>query len=283
MARIKWFSYLLNDEGQPIEGASISIYLAGTTTAVTIYTSESEVGTISSAPHLVTNEDGYFEFWVGDSSDINGYASTQKFKIAFTKTGVVSGFNDYISIFAGFIPVDLTSSSTAKDKTVSNLYAKQWEEHRVDDTAYVHGIEAVVVGSGDTTINKLVSNFYAKGWEDHKNLDYNENPHGIGLADEIDSNTVKNKLVSNNQLKTLQDNIDGLSYSGAIASGSFSASGDYYYNDITHNLGNDYPIINMYDTDDKEKITPRDVESIDTNTLRVWLNTQLNVAVKLNI
>jgi hypothetical protein len=90
-----------------------------------IYTSESGSATISVAPHLVTNQDGYFEFWIGDSSDSNGYSSMQKFKIAFNKAGVVSGYNDYISIYAAFIPVDLTSSDASKDKTISNLYGQR--------------------------------------------------------------------------------------------------------------------------------------------------------------
>jgi hypothetical protein len=42
-----------------------------------------------------------------------------------------------------------------------------------------------------------VSNALAKGWEDHKDLNYNEDPHGIGQVNETSTDTTENKLVSN--------------------------------------------------------------------------------------
>ena len=62
MAKIKWYSYLLNEEGQPISGASISIYLANSTTPAAIYTSETGTTATSAVPQLTTDADGYFEF-----------------------------------------------------------------------------------------------------------------------------------------------------------------------------------------------------------------------------
>lgn len=282
MARIKWFSYLLNDEGQPIKGADISIYLAGGTTEAIIYTSEIGSETIDTAPQLITNEDGYFEFWVGDSSDINGYSSTQKFKISFNKAGVVSGYNDYISIYSSFIPVDLTSSDNSIDKTVSNLYAQRWENHRLDTTHLVHGIEEVNLLSTDTVKNKLISNLNGYGWENHRNLDYNENPHNIESLEDDSFDLTRNKLVSNRDIKEILDSISGLTFTENISATSLSPSGDYYYSDIVHNLNDQWPIINIYDTVNKEKIIPKEINSIDVNTIRIWLNSKINFTIKIN-
>jgi hypothetical protein len=91
---------------------------------MTIYTSETGSNIESSAPQLVTNQDGYFEFWLGDTSETYGYGSDQKIKIAYEKAGVVDGYNDYLSVFPSFIPVDETDTDTSKDKTISNNLAR---------------------------------------------------------------------------------------------------------------------------------------------------------------
>jgi hypothetical protein len=62
MALVKYFAHLLNEEGQPIPGADISVYEAGSTTPARIYTDHTGTNLIDTAPQLVTNEDGYFEF-----------------------------------------------------------------------------------------------------------------------------------------------------------------------------------------------------------------------------
>jgi len=290
MARVKWFTYLLNDEGQPVNGADISIYLANTTTPVTIYTSEGGASTISTAPQLTTNEDGYFEFFISDSSDVNGYGANQKFKIAFEKTGILSGYNDYISIFPGYIPVDLTSSDATIDKTISNLYGNRWEDHRLDTTHIIHGIDEVSVVSSDTVKNKLVSNNNAKKWEDHINEVYTDVPHGLDGADETSADTVKNKLVSNNQLKTLHDSISGSTFTEYVPSGSLALSGSlpssgsgYYYYDVNHALNDSNPIVMLYNSDNDKVFQPLEIETIDINTTRILTNSQINFNIKVLI
>ncbi len=168
MARIKWWTYLLNDEGQIITGADVGIYLAGTDIPAKIYTSEEGLEVVETDWQLKTNMDGYCEFWIGDSSDPNGYPSTQKFKIAWDKPGMVNGWNDYISILPATIPVNLGDPSTVRDRTVSNTLAIGWEDHKDDDTYYVHGIRPVDLEDTSSTINKLVSNEYANEWEETK-------------------------------------------------------------------------------------------------------------------
>lgn len=169
MARAKWFGYLLNEQGQVITAANIYVYLAGTETLAYVYTNETGDNTkrtFDENTALHTNADGYYEFWIGDTSETYGYPSSQKFKIAWSKTGIVNGYNDYISILPLALPVDVESTNTEKDKSVSNNLARLWEEHRTDSSYYLHGIESVDYTSADTTVNKLVSNAYAKEWQD---------------------------------------------------------------------------------------------------------------------
>lgn len=98
MARIHFWSYMLNEEGQPLQGAEVTVYLAGTVVPADIYLQESGGVSTDVAPQLTTNSEGYFEFWIGDVEEIAGYAPPQKFKIAWEKVGVTSGQIDFIDI-----------------------------------------------------------------------------------------------------------------------------------------------------------------------------------------
>ncbi len=322
MALIKYFAHLLNEEGQPIPGADISVYLAGSTTDARIYTDHNGSNLVDTSPQLVTNEDGYFEFWIGNPNDPNGYATTQKFKIAWDKEGIAKGYNDYVDIMATFVAVDLNDNDTTRDRTVSNYLAGLWEDHRTDDSHTVHGILEVNENSGDTVRNKLVSNALAKGWEDHKdlnydesphnieqvdetssltsstsadknklvsnevavgwenhkNLDYDENPHNIGLADETDTDSTKNKLVSNQQLYSLW----ALgSHTEELSATSLSPSGDGYYAYIEHSLDEEWPAVDVYNTSERKQIVPRDIVSVDADEILIWLDSAIDIAVKV--
>jgi hypothetical protein len=95
--RVKYWSYLLNDEGQPIENADIYVYLAGGTNPASIYTSDVGGVVSSTPPQIQTNSDGYFQFWIPDNNE-GGYSRSQKFKIKWIKANVSTGTIDNISI-----------------------------------------------------------------------------------------------------------------------------------------------------------------------------------------
>ena len=106
MARAHYWQYLLNTEGQPIPNADIIVYNAGTDVKAYVFDSETggiaddHTGTIingiipssphSLPPHTKTDANGFFEFWIGDHTEINGYQAGLKFKIAWSKTGSIS-------------------------------------------------------------------------------------------------------------------------------------------------------------------------------------------------
>jgi hypothetical protein len=123
MALHHWYSYLINSEGQPINAADITVYLAGTTTPVNVYLDSSGSSITNTSPQLTSNVDGFFQFWVSDDTTSNpsyGYNFTQKFKIAWNKSGVTTGILDDIAVFPALDAVDITSTNTISNKLVSN-------------------------------------------------------------------------------------------------------------------------------------------------------------------
>lgn len=88
--------------GNIINAATISVYLAGTTTEATVYEEEDDVAHV----HTVTcDDDGQFEFWVRNTD----YNVSQKFKISAAKSGYVTKEIDDIVIF----PIGAVTGNTA--------------------------------------------------------------------------------------------------------------------------------------------------------------------------
>ncbi len=201
MARIHYFSFITDDEGNAIPEVHISIYLAGTTVPADIYTSEIGAGWVSQAPQLLTNKLGYFEFWVSaDTEGEQGYPIGQKFKISWWKEGVASGYIDYVDILP-------------------------------------YGLLSVSFDSTDDTFNKLMSN---------QTLNMVKGPQFTILDIE------------------------------------WTESGGKYYVDISHGLDEEYPVITVWDTNTKKIVTPFEVESINLNTTRVTLESELNVSIRVS-
>ena len=110
----KWY-YLLNEEGQPIESATVNIYQAGTVTSAWYYTQETGGSSIQTA--ITTDSNGYFEFWIANSNETNGYENTQKFKILWSKTGIASGNIDNVDV----LPMPDTGNTSTKTDDYSVL------------------------------------------------------------------------------------------------------------------------------------------------------------------
>jgi len=161
MARNHVWQYLINEQGQPIQGATIQVYKAGTETVANIFHSE-RGGSADTVGQVTTLSNGFFEFWIADSSEVGGHISTQKFKIAWDKAGVIKGYIDYVDVFgftSSYYPVELGNTDNVFDKSISNLLGTTWNQH-VESThsESPHGIQSVNITDNDTTMNKLVSN-----------------------------------------------------------------------------------------------------------------------------
>ena len=175
MARVHYWHYLLNEEGQQVPNALISVQEAGTATYLWVYTQETGgtaidryTGDSVAGPQLRSGTDGYFEFWIADSNDTYGYGGI-KIKISWSLPGVI-------------------------------------DDGSIDNIEFTISPEEVLETDTDTVKNKLVSNLLAYGWEAKADM-----------------------------------------YSVAVSSGSLTPSGGQYYYDITHNLGNAYPLVMVYD------------------------------------
>lgn len=138
MARVHYWQYLISDTGEPVAGASISVFLAGTDEPANVYLHPSEENVNGFNPQVYTNNDGFFEFWIGDTREQNGYTSTQKFKLKWESVGTTDGIVDNLDIFPPIFPVDETSTDTERNRCISDLMAKQWEDHRLDKSNDSH-------------------------------------------------------------------------------------------------------------------------------------------------
>ena len=128
--RRHYYSWICDDEGRPKAGVNITITQSDTLAAAYIYTLSTD-GTASNTPQLTTDVNGYFEFWIADTTELHGYASGQKFDIAWELAGTITaGSITSVDIFSSPLEVnelDTVDLNTTKNKMVSNLLAVGWE------------------------------------------------------------------------------------------------------------------------------------------------------------
>jgi len=136
--RVHVWQFLLNEDGEPIEDATIYIYQANSTTPVWYYENRNTglpyksydvgSGTDSNLKLIQTDSKGYFEFYISyDSNDDQAYDPTTQFKISWVKAGIANGTLDDLDLIPNAIPVDETDTDETKNKLVSNYLASRWE------------------------------------------------------------------------------------------------------------------------------------------------------------
>jgi len=267
MARTKYWQYLVNEEGQPIEDAEIYLYKADDPTeGAYIYTSETggtATTTTSVSATILTDADGYFDFFVGGPVDSYGYAMSQKFNLGWYSAGGEEGEITDINI------IDVGQVISEVDET---------------DT--------------DTTKNKLTSNYLEKTTTDHVSyvLPDTDGPHNIQPVDETDTDNVKNKTVSNYLISTLftlalsaaapapsgnvtyyQEtiNVEGFG-SGVEWTEVVSGTGGYRAL-ISHYLSNEWPLVQMWKYDTSQVIQPKKIRKIDQHRTAVFIDDDIKV------
>lgn len=92
MARYKHQGVWTDGNGRRINSATVSVYLAGTTTAASVYAASSGGAAVNS---VTTDSTGLYEFWIDDTD----YTQEQLFKVTLTKSGFQSKSIDDIIIF----------------------------------------------------------------------------------------------------------------------------------------------------------------------------------------
>lgn len=105
--------------GGVIQGATVTIYLAGTTDAVDVYAALSGGAAVNS---VLTDSSGQFAFYVDDSE----YTPTQRFKIVVSKSPYVNDTIDYIKIipdetYVYYVDATATDQGAATSETDRSL------------------------------------------------------------------------------------------------------------------------------------------------------------------
>lgn len=105
MARYLYSGFARDGSGNVISAATISIFLAGTTTAASVYTAAAGGVAVNA---VTSGTDGSFSFYVDDTV----YFQSQKFKILIEKPGYTTRTIDYIAIFP-ILPITIVAALPA--------------------------------------------------------------------------------------------------------------------------------------------------------------------------
>lgn len=257
MARYHYWQYIVDEEGRPLEDVNIRVYLNDNPTVEADIFTNAVAGspTTSSEADLETDENGFYEFWIGDAFEtLGGYGSTQKFRITWDRAGILIGELDNIDIFPSIFQVDETDTTS-------------------------------VVSSQK---NRLVSNALAHKWDTHVDSTYADQPHSFQPVNVNNTNATYNKLVSNslmNYLFAVMSSAGTLTIDASAAVGRYytvtawTPDGDYYYVDLIHNLGRTNPIVQVYDLDNSTQIIPYKITSINSFTTRVYSGENMNAEI----
>jgi hypothetical protein len=99
MKRHYW-QYLIDSAGNAVADARINVYLAGGITYANVYTTESGSPVTTEFTEILSGSDGMFDFWIDNVIDnpTYGYPVTQRFKITWSKAGLVTGGIDNLDI-----------------------------------------------------------------------------------------------------------------------------------------------------------------------------------------
>jgi len=299
MARFHFWGFIVNEAGEPIEYADVTIKLATTDTLACLYFDEyssyntcDDINLPPTGPQLKTLINGYYEFWIGDITESKGYRNDQKFKIEWERPGVAYGKIDNVNILpmtSQTYPLSLSDCtsggplSTDMNKLISDELGCRWENHTrfIVENDIVHGIEFVDVNQFDTKPNKLISNEYGWRWDHHVNSttsSYNPSagaPHDIHPIDILSSDNIRNKVVSNKDIHDLYV-LMLKSYEERIFNNLWVYSGHeniWHYN-IHHNLGVYYPHVTCYNNTTHEIEKTSIVTYLDQNNVRISINTE---------
>ena len=248
MSRKHIWYYLKDEEGEPIEGAGINLYLTGTPAEATVYESRTASAAYDQS-NILSDDDGYFEFYIGDQFEelpLIGYNPNQFFDLVWDSPGDFDGMVNGIQIFDLVYRVDETDTDAEKNKMVSNALAFSWDRH----------------------VDKL----------------YISEPHNLLPLDETDhSDITANKVVNDEVLERLYEfpiTSGGLTLETSAAlfttnylyASAFSPSGVNSAIDFDPQLTNRstrYPVLQIYETSTGDQIMPIDIIDVDNDLIRV--------------
>lgn len=263
MARISYWQYLVDRQGNPLNREQVRVYLARTSIEANIYLNETfGLSTKSSVVDLKTDRYGFLQFWIGDEFEIDGggYSVDQQFKIVWQNTvDSIQEEIDDIYIFSPVRKIELSDNIQGKasnkdlDRVISNSLGYKWDTH-VDEivpSASPHGLLPVDFYNLDTKVNKVISN--KLGYQMYT------------MAETASTTPI---------------DISAARYtSQAFSSFNYDPSEDLYYVSLNHGYNNLYPIVKVKKSNNNEQIIPEKIESVNPNTIRVWLTESINIEI----
>jgi hypothetical protein len=127
MKRHYW-QYLIDSAGNAVSGARIHVFLANSSNYANIYLTEEGSPVTSELTEILTDTDGFFDFWLSDliSSPEYGYSSSQRFKLTWSKPGLVTGGLNNVDIIwggSGGDKVKINEDDTTADYLENKLLA----------------------------------------------------------------------------------------------------------------------------------------------------------------
>ena len=260
MARIDYWQYMVDNEGNPLENAEVRVYLAGTLDEADIYLNGT-FGSVtrSSTEDLKTNKFGFVQFWIGDEWEVEGgYTVDQQFKVVWQ--------NDVDAI----------------EEEIDNLYI-------FSPLRPVVTLDSIQGQPNNRDKNRLISNKQGKRWNDHvDSIVPSASPHGLEPVEFFDLDERQNRVISNKLGYQLYEMAETASITPTDVSAagfynetisSWTASGGEYYKDVTHNFNNYYPIVVLYKIANLAMIRTKRIEAQGPDVTRVWLNENINVRV----
>jgi len=153
VSRYKYQSTAQDGTGRFIPSATITVYLANSTTLATVYAAASGGSAVTNSAVTSDSTTGWFEFYVDDSE----YTPNQRFKIILSKTGYTSQTWDYLKIIPDET-YEYYADATATDQGAATTRADRSLKDLIDT---ISTATATVVmphsGTGNTTTHTLTT------------------------------------------------------------------------------------------------------------------------------
>jgi hypothetical protein len=279
-----FWQFLTNEEGQPIPGASINVYLTSSTVPAWVYLQESGGSPTDTLPQTTTDDDGYFEFWIGNPTELHGYESVQKFAVQWVDAGVlttgeISDIECYApprETYEPFTPPNDGATDTVANKTVSDNDVTNWNNNLVRSITDIIPSSSWTLDASGAHAAPPELFFHTQSspsatWSVTHNLGIQDvavycadNTHHfltIGDVDFVDENSLI------------------ITVSGGTGTAQIIGTDNFkYYYDKVHDLNTQQLMVQLYNTDTNFMI-PVSVEAVDVNTIRIWTTKQVNTAL----
>ncbi len=241
--------YILDEEGNPEENAEFRIYLEDdpTTEANIFLTENASTFTTASEADLKTNADGFVDFWLGSEWEDGGYSHDVTFRYEWYKAGTAPGQIKDSNPWPNAFSWENTSQGADRDyrnKFISDFLGNKWWSHLQDiiPSASPHDLYPVDVTlgcDGQNRYNKVVSNKLLNDiftWSESASAESYTHEGVFEYQEEITSWTV---------------------------------SGDSFYKDITHNLGNNYCTVQISNLESSNQLGLKKAIAISNNVTRI--------------